>query len=123
MDLPVILKRIRVICKSREIPIIDAAQAFGATVSGHSIGSFGHAAVFSFGRAKNVNAFYGGIIVTSDDLLAGKIRNEIDVLPDEDFKVLAKRILHCAIGDVATSVANLSMANFQYISLWRNKRG
>ena len=61
------VERIAATCRQRGIPLIeDCAQAFGTSVSGRRVGTFGTVGVFSFGMAKNVNAFYGGMAVTSD---------------------------------------------------------
>jgi dTDP-4-amino-4,6-dideoxygalactose transaminase len=53
----------------------DAAQAHGAFYQGRRVGSFGHAAGFSFYPAKNLGAFGdGGMMVTNDKSVAERIR-------------------------------------------------
>lgn len=53
----------------------DAAQAIGSEFKGRKIGSWGHAATFSFFPTKNLGGYGdGGMIVTNDDQLADKIR-------------------------------------------------
>lgn len=53
----------------------DAAQAMGAEYHGKKIGSWGHAATFSFFPTKNLGGYGdGGMIVTNDDELAAKMR-------------------------------------------------
>lgn len=53
----------------------DAAQAMGAEYQGKKIGSWGHAATFSFFPTKNLGGYGdGGMIVTNDDELAEKAR-------------------------------------------------
>jgi perosamine synthetase len=97
------VERIESLCGERGVPLVeDAAQAFGARVGSRMIGSFGQAGVFSFGRAKNVNAFYGGMVLTSSAELADGIRTELADLPEEGGAKLAKRIAHCAVGDFMT---------------------
>ena len=97
------VERIAELCRRAGVPMLeDAAQAFGARVGGRMLGSFGHAAIYSFGRAKNINAFFGGMVVTSDPALATAIRHELAGLPEEAPAKLAKRIVHCAIGDLMT---------------------
>lgn len=55
--------------------IEDACQAFGAVYRGEQVGSIGHAACFSFFPTKNLGTIGdGGLITTSDDQLAERIR-------------------------------------------------
>jgi dTDP-4-amino-4,6-dideoxygalactose transaminase len=54
--------------------IEDAAQAIGARYKERPVGSMGHAACFSFYPTKNLGAYGdGGMIVTRDAALAGKL--------------------------------------------------
>ncbi|RAL24577.1 DegT/DnrJ/EryC1/StrS family aminotransferase [Thermoflavimicrobium daqui] len=53
----------------------DAAQAIGSEYKGRKIGSWGHAATFSFFPTKNLGGYGdGGMVVTNDEELAKKIR-------------------------------------------------
>ncbi len=54
--------------------LFDAAHAFGCTVGGRAVGSFGDAEVFSFHATKFINAFEGGAIVTNNAELAQRLR-------------------------------------------------
>lgn len=57
------------------VVIEDAAQAHGARYKGRRAGSLGHAAGTSFYPGKNLGALGdGGAVLTSDDAIAGKIR-------------------------------------------------
>ena len=49
--------------------IEDAAQAFGATVGGRWVGSFGTIGVYSFNEFKTITCGDGGMVVTDDEEL------------------------------------------------------
>jgi dTDP-4-amino-4,6-dideoxygalactose transaminase/acetyltransferase-like isoleucine patch superfamily enzyme len=53
--------------------IEDAAQSHGATCAGRSVGSFG-VGTFSLYGTKNITCGEGGIVVTDDDQVAGRLR-------------------------------------------------
>lgn len=54
----------------------DCAQAHGATYRGKQVGTFGHAAGFSFYPGKNLGALGdAGAVVTNDSSLAKKVRS------------------------------------------------
>ncbi len=52
----------------------DAAHAYGCSLGGRDVGSFGNAEVFSFHATKFVNSFEGGAITTDDSDLANRCR-------------------------------------------------
>ncbi|GGA75982.1 DegT/DnrJ/EryC1/StrS family aminotransferase [Ornithinibacillus halotolerans] len=61
--------------KENLIVIEDACQAFGATYDGKEVGSIGDAGCFSFFPTKNLGTIGdGGLIVTSNDDIAKKLR-------------------------------------------------
>jgi dTDP-3-amino-3,4,6-trideoxy-alpha-D-glucose transaminase len=64
------------IAKQHDLIVVeDGAQSHGARYKGRRIGSFGHAAAFSFYPTKNLGAFGdGGAVVTDDGAIAEKIR-------------------------------------------------
>lgn len=64
--------------------IEDAAHAFGSAYQGRKIGSFGHAACFSFDPIKVMTCGEGGAIALSDDQIAEKIRRKRVLGIDKD---------------------------------------
>lgn len=71
-DMPRVLE----IASRRKLPVIeDACQAILADDGGRRAGTFGLAGGFSLHPLKNLNVWGdGGVIVTNDDALAGKLR-------------------------------------------------
>jgi dTDP-4-amino-4,6-dideoxygalactose transaminase len=91
------------ICRRARVPLIeDASQSLGAKVGGKRLGTFGRAGIFSFGMAKNVNAFYGGVVVTDDAQLRARLAADIGAFPYQSFDLLMKRLALCVVGDVLT---------------------
>ena len=58
-----------------DVPIIeDCAQAFGASIAGQKVGTFGDIAAFSLQQGKHITTGEGGVLVTDDDELAQRTR-------------------------------------------------
>ena len=73
--IPSDIEKIRAMCKSRGIFIVeDAAQAMGAICGKKKLGTLGDVAFFSLGRGKNITCGSGGLIITSAGDIAESIR-------------------------------------------------
>lgn len=81
--------------------IEDAAEAIGAEYKGKKTGSLSHAACFSFYTNKAITTGEGGMVVTSDDQIAEKVKS----LKDQAYS--DPRFLHKEIG------FNYRMTNIQ----------
>jgi dTDP-4-amino-4,6-dideoxygalactose transaminase len=73
---PASIEQIADVARSRGIRVLeDCAQAHGAEINGHKVGTFGDAAAFSFYPTKNLGALGdGGAILTSDREVAERAR-------------------------------------------------
>jgi len=69
------LRDLQFVANRHGIPLVeDAAHAAGAEYEGGRIGSHGRAVCFSFYAIKNMTTGEGGMITTSDDALARRLR-------------------------------------------------
>ena len=72
--LPADLDRLAEIADEYDAYLIeDAAQAHGATVDGHRVGSIGDIGCFSFYPTKNMTTGEGGMVVTDDEAIADRV--------------------------------------------------
>lgn len=73
---PAAMESILAVAQEHDLFVIeDACQAHGARYENRRTGALGHAAAFSFYPSKNLGAYGdGGIVVTSDEGLAQKLR-------------------------------------------------
>jgi dTDP-4-amino-4,6-dideoxygalactose transaminase len=71
----------------------DAAHAFGTTVCGNRVGSFGDIACFSFDGIKNITSGEGGCIVTDDPAVLERVRDGrlLGVKKDTDRRYTGER--------------------------------
>jgi perosamine synthetase len=72
---PVDMDRLSAIAQKHNLIVIeDCAESHGATVRGRMTGSFGQMGCFSFYANKIITTGEGGMVTTSDDRLADKLR-------------------------------------------------
>jgi perosamine synthetase len=69
------LPAIQALCKKHKILLIeDCAHSLSGTYESKPLGSFGDAAIFSFGRDKILSSVWGGMATTKHDELAKRLR-------------------------------------------------
>ena len=74
--LPCDMDAISGIARRGDLTVIeDACQAHGAEYNSRRVGAIGHMGAFSFQSSKNVTSGEGGIVVTSDEDLADRLRS------------------------------------------------
>ncbi len=96
--------------KNNLLLIEDCAHALGATVNNKKIGTFGDAAVFSFGRDKVVSSVFGGVLILNDSLknLAPKIARYINTLQRPNSLWILQQLLHPVITYLLLYVYNIN---------------
>lgn len=104
------------IAKKHNLFVIeDAAEAHGALYKGRKVGSFGHAACFSFYGNKVITTGEGGMVVTRSSLLNKKMRFLRDHAMSE-----TRRYYHPAVGfnyRLTNMQASLGLAQFEKIDM------
>lgn len=82
--------------KYKLILIEDCAHALGATIGGRKIGTFGHAAFFSFGRDKVISSVFGGIAIINGKLKIenGKLRKFQQKIEYPNYFWIFQQLLH-----------------------------
>lgn len=118
--LPCDMDKIVRIARRRRIAVIeDAAQAVDAVYKGRKVGALGDAACFSFYPTKNLGAAGdGGMVTTSDDALADRIR----LLRDHGSR---KKYHHDLIGmnsRLDEIQAAILLVKWPYLRRWNTER-
>ncbi len=108
-------KKIEEIAKKYNLKVIyDAAHAFGVSVDGKGIGSFGDISMFSFHATKVFHTVEGGLLTFNDSSMKDRLISEKNfgmIAPEEADKISlnAKMTeLHAAMG-----IANLKSIDWQ----------
>jgi dTDP-4-amino-4,6-dideoxygalactose transaminase len=82
--------------------IEDCAHALGATYDGAPVGTFGHAAIFSFQTFKPLNAYGGGMAVVQDPTVASRVAALASAQPPPSVKRVKRRLWHGRVMRLAT---------------------
>lgn len=115
---PADLDRAVAMAQERDLILIeDCAQALLARWNERFVGTFGRAAIFSFGLMKNLNTLHGGMVVTNDEDLAGRVRDLLASAPSEPRARIAREV-GVALGlALLTSPAVFSLAVYPFLEV------
>jgi dTDP-4-amino-4,6-dideoxygalactose transaminase len=64
------------------------------------LGTFGLAGIFSFGTYKNINSWFGGLIVCRDQGLARAIREEMRQWPEFSLRYVQRKMIYASLIDM-----------------------
>lgn len=84
----------RIARKNNLFIIEDCAHSIGSTYKRKKLGTLGDAAFFSFGRDKAFSSVFGGMVITNDKILGGKIRNFQKLRSNPRFFWVMQQLLH-----------------------------
>ena len=89
------IEAVLAICKKHKLFLIeDCAHSLSGLYKVKKLGTFGDAAIWSFGRDKIISSVWGGMITTDDDKLAEKIKEMQNKLPYPSRVQIAQALLH-----------------------------
>jgi hypothetical protein len=103
--------------------IEDSTEAVGSVYRGSRVGSFGDCAIFDFSQPSPLNCGEGGMVVTDDEDVAGKLRSMRAHRPDERASVVmsATAPYQAAMNDLAAALGLAQLCRIGEI-LARRKR-
>lgn len=100
--IPAQIDRIREICNQHDIRLIeDCAHALGARINDQEVGTFGDAALFSFGRDKVISAVSGGAAIARHPEIARGIQMVHGWYFLPGHKWIAQRLFHPLVFAIA----------------------
>jgi dTDP-4-amino-4,6-dideoxygalactose transaminase len=83
------------ICQKHNLILIeDCAHSLGAEYNSKKVGTFGKISFFSFGRDKIISSIYGGMVISNDSVLAGKIKKIQDEYKYPSYAWVVQQLLH-----------------------------
>lgn len=95
------------IAKKHNLKVIeDCAHCLGGEYKGKKLGTIGDIAMFSFNRDKVISTVYGGMAVTNDPDLFGRLKNIQEKLQSSPNKKIAQHLRHPLIFAVAVPLYN-----------------
>lgn len=98
------------IASRHSMPVIeDCAQAHGTMIDGRMVGTFGHAAAFSFYPTKNLGAYGdGGLCTTPDALLAREMRR-IRKYGFDDLYYAEREGINSRLDEIQAAILNIKL--------------
>jgi len=95
---PCQIDQIKTIAKSSGIFLLeDCATTMGSAINGQTVGTFGHAALFSTDHTKPFNTHIGGFLYTEDSDLHGRLQNLAkvadEIAPDQQYVMWSRLAL------------------------------
>lgn len=99
---PAAIKELAAFCKEKGLFLIeDCAHSLGAKVDGKLVGTFGDAAIFSFGRDKVMSTVSGGVAITMNPEIAERLNEYESTLPYPSRRWIAQRLAYPFVFEVA----------------------
>ncbi|HOX29337.1 MAG TPA: aminotransferase class I/II-fold pyridoxal phosphate-dependent enzyme, partial [bacterium] len=114
------MDEIRAYCGGRGLDLIeDSAHSLGAYYKGIHVGNFGRASIFSFETSKIVNTLGGGVVVTNDGAIHGRLLEiQSKLSPKSKFDVV-KSVLKSYVSAAMTSTWGATLCMYPALAASR----
>lgn len=100
----------------------DACQSHGAAINGRKVGTFGDVAVFSFYSSKNITTGEGGMVVTANDDIAGRVRSFINHGVSTSDRYLHQRLgLNLRMADMLAAIGRVQLRRLEELNQRRQE--
>ena len=110
------LTEIITICKKYHLVLIeDCAHALGASYGKKLLGTWGDVSFFSLGRDKVVSSVFGGVALTHDAKMAGKLKEIERGLPENSWGWVTQQLLHPILTWMFLPIYNFGLGK---LGLW-----
>lgn len=111
--IPSKIEEILRIAKTENIPVIeDCAHLIGGTLHNKKLGTFGDAAIFSFGRDKALSSVFGGMAITNEAELGQKIKQYQQRVEYPAKRWTAQQLFHPIAFSLILKFYNIGLGKF-----------
>jgi dTDP-4-amino-4,6-dideoxygalactose transaminase len=108
------------IARTESIPVVeDCAQAHGTLFNGRAVGTFGHAAAFSFYPTKNLGAYGDGGLCASTDASLAKEMRRIRKYGFDELYYAEREGINSRLDEVQAAILNIKL---RYLPAQLHKR-
>ncbi len=118
------IQEIAQLCRDKNILLLeDCAHAVGIRIDDQQVGTFGDIGIYSFAPGKNMPAFAGGAICTTNDEVAARATKIIEAAPALDPKTVRKGGIELLIMWFVTRPLVFGLSAYQALKLklWMGK--
>ncbi len=124
LGVPASIEQIQEICADHGVFLIeDCAHALGSFYDDRQIGSFGDAAIFSFGRDKVISSVSGGMAITNNPIIGAALNRQWKGSWNPSHIWVLRRLLHPLVFGVAkrfylvASIGKVVIATTRWLNL------
>jgi len=122
--IPCNIEEIRDIANRYRLKLVeDCAHCGTANIDNKKMGTYGDVSYFSLETSKCFNTLGGGMLTTSDTILANKIRQKLNQCPPPKKRQILKRMLKCSFEALVTYPPLFNLAVYPALRILAKVKG